>query len=137
MGRRTRSRPGEEEDLVMTATIEASGVVKRFGKTVALNGLDLVAQRGEILAVLGPNGAGKTPFVRSVATLIRPDEGTLRVFGHDVLSDPGTVREMIGLAGQFAAIEPAMTGRENLEMVARLFGQNKKAAKASTAKVLD
>jgi ABC-2 type transport system ATP-binding protein len=121
----------------MTATIEASGVVKRFGKTVALNGLDLVAQHGEILAVLGPNGAGKTTFVRAVATLIRPDEGTLRVFGHDVLEDPAAVRQTIGLAGQFAAIEPAMTGRENLEMVARLFGQNKRTARASTEKVLE
>jgi len=121
----------------MTATIEASGVVKRFGKTVALNGLDLVAQHGEILAVLGPNGAGKTTFVRSVATLIRPDEGTLRVFGHDVLEDPGAVRQTIGLAGQFAAIEPAMTGRENLEMVARLFGQSKRDARASSTKVLE
>ncbi|HLW16469.1 MAG TPA: ATP-binding cassette domain-containing protein [Actinomycetota bacterium] len=121
----------------MTATIEASGVVKRFGKTLALNGLDLVAEQGEILAVIGPNGAGKTTFVRSVATLIRPDEGTLRVFGHDVLRDPGAVRQTIGLAGQFAAIEPAMTGRENLEMVARLFGQNKGTARASTTKVLE
>jgi len=121
----------------MTATIEASGVVKRFGKTVALNGLDLVAQHGEILAVLGPNGAGKTTFVRSVATLIRPDEGTLRVFGHDVMRDPDLVRQTIGLAGQFAAIEPAMTGRENLEMVARLFGQSKRDARASTTKVLE
>jgi ABC-2 type transport system ATP-binding protein len=121
----------------MTATIEASGVVKRFGKTVALSGLDLVAEHGEILAVLGPNGAGKTTFVRSVATLIRPDSGTLRVFGHDVLRDPGTVRQMIGLAGQFAAIEPAMTGRENLEMVARLFGQSRRSARASTTKVLE
>src|SRR5437899_2332050 len=122
-----------EERKAMTATIEASGVVKRFGKTVALNGLDLVAEHGEILAVLGPNGAGKTTFVRSVATLIRPDEGTLRVFGQDVLKDPGAVRETIGLAGQFAAIEPAMSGRENLEMVARLFGQDKRSARASTA----
>jgi len=121
----------------MTATIEASGVVKRFGKTLALDGLDLVAQHGEILAVIGPNGAGKTTFVRSVATLIRPDEGTLRVFGHDVLSDPGAVRQTIGLAGQFAAVEPAMTGRENLEMVARLFGLDKKTARASTTKVLE
>jgi ABC-2 type transport system ATP-binding protein len=102
-----------------------------------LNGLDLVAQHGEILAVLGPNGAGKTTFVRSVATLIRPDEGTLRVFGHDVLEDPGAVRQTIGLAGQFAAIEPAMTGRENLEMVARLFGQSKRDARASSTKVLE
>ncbi|HJT37632.1 MAG TPA: ATP-binding cassette domain-containing protein [Actinomycetota bacterium] len=121
----------------MTPTIEASGLVKRFGKTLALDGLDLVAQPGEILAVIGPNGAGKTTFVRSVATLIRPDEGTLRVFGHDVLHDPGAVRQTIGLAGQFAAIEPAMTGRENLEMVARLFGQNKRAARANTSKVLE
>lgn len=121
----------------MTATIEASGVVKRFGKTLALDGLDLVAEHGEILAVIGPNGAGKTTFVRSVATLIRPDEGTLRVFGHDVLKDPGAVRQTIGLAGQFAAIEPAMTGRENLEMVARLFGLNKRGARASTTKVLE
>ena len=121
----------------MTKTIEASGVVKRFGKTLALNGLDLVAEHGEILAVLGPNGAGKTTFVRSVATLIRPDEGTLRVFGHDVLSDPGAVRQTIGLAGQFAAVEPAMTGRENLEMVARLFGLDKRTARASTEKVLE
>src|SRR5438105_14539862 len=120
----------------MTKTIEATGVVKRFGKTLALNGLDLVAEHGEILAVIGPNGAGKTTFVRSVATLIRPDEGTLRVFGHDVLRDPGAVRQTIGLAGQFAAIEPAMTGRENLEMVARLFGQDKRSAKANSASVL-
>ena len=121
----------------MTATIEASGVVKRFGKTLALDGLDLVAQHGEILAVIGPNGAGKTTFVRSVATLIRPDEGTLRVFGNDVLNDPGAVRQTIGLAGQFAAVEPAMTGRENLEMVARLFGLDKRTARASTTKVLE
>jgi ABC-2 type transport system ATP-binding protein len=121
----------------MTATIEASGVVKRFGKTVALNGLDLVEEHGEILAVLGPNGAGKTTFVRTVATLIHPDEGTVRVFGHDVVREADAVRQSIGLAGQFAAIEPAMTGRENLEMVARLFGQNRRSARASTTKVLE
>ena len=113
----------------MTATIEASGVVKRFGKTVALDGLDLVAEQGVILAVLGPNGAGKTTFVRAIATLIKPDSGTLRVFGHDVVREPETVRQMIGLAGQFAAVEPAMTGRENLIMVARLFGLNRRDAR--------
>ena len=120
----------------MTAIIEASGVVKRFGKTVALNGLDLTAEPGVILAVLGPNGAGKTTFVRSIATLIKPDEGTLRVFGHDVIREPQTVRKLIGLAGQFAAVEQAMTGRENLEMVARLFGQDKRTAKANSDVVL-
>src|SRR6266436_6543127 len=134
-GKQGRTAARNKERGAMTATIEASGVVKRFGKTLALDGVDLVAQHGEILAVLGPNGAGKPTFVRSVATLIRPDSGTLRVFGHDVLRDPGAVRQTIGLAGQFAAIEPAMTGRENLEMVARLFGQSKKASRASTQKV--
>ena len=121
----------------MTATIEAYGLKKRYGKTKALDGLDLVAQRGQVTAVLGPNGAGKTTFVRAVATLLRPDEGTLRVAGHDVRRDPAAVRRVIGLAGQFAAVEPAMTGRENLEMVASLFGQSRRAAKASSAAVLE
>ena len=121
----------------MAPIIEAQGVVKRFGKTVALNGLDLVAEEGVILAILGPNGAGKTTFVRSIATLIKPDEGTLRVFGHDVLREPEAVRQTIGLAGQFAAVEPAMTGRENLEMVARLFGQDKRSSKENSTLVLE
>src|SRR4030095_10593547 len=90
---------------------------------MAAGGLELVAEQGVILAVLGPNGAGKTTFVRCIATLTRPDAGTLRVFGHDVVRKPQIVRSSIGLAGQFAAVEPAMTGRENLEMVARLFGR--------------
>ena len=121
----------------MTATIRASGLVKRFGKTVALDGLDLVAEQGEIVAVLGPNGAGKTTFVRTIATLIKPDGGSLHVFGHDVVRDAGAVRQTIGLAGQFAAVEPAMTGRENLEMVARLFGQDRRSARSNSATVLE
>ena len=121
----------------MTATIEARGLTKRFGKTTALNGLDLTADAGQVVAVLGPNGAGKTTFVRIVATLLRPDEGTLLVAGRDARAEPAAVRRLIGLAGQFAAIEPAMTGRENLEMVARLFGQSRRAAKASAGAVLE
>lgn len=117
--------------------IESVGVVKRFGKTAALDGLDLVAGHGSILAVLGPNGAGKTTFVRCVATLIKPDGGTLRVFGHDVVQKPHLVRSSIGLAGQFAAVEEAMTGRENLEMVARLFGQDRASTKANVDLVLE
>jgi ABC-2 type transport system ATP-binding protein len=117
--------------------IEAGGVVKRFGKTTALDGLDLVAGHGSVLAVLGPNGAGKTTFVRCVATLIKPDGGTLRVFGHDVIKEPHLVRSSIGLAGQFAAVEQAMTGRENLEMVARLFGQDRASTKANVDLVLE
>ena len=121
----------------MTPTIEATGLRKRFGKTVALDGLDLVAEPGQVLAVLGPNGAGKTTFVRTVATLLRPDAGELRVAGHDVRRQPGAVRRVIGLAGQYAAVEPAMTGRENLRLVARLFGQDRRAARASSDRVLE
>jgi ABC-2 type transport system ATP-binding protein len=121
----------------MTPTIEAVGLRKRFGKTVALDGLDLVAEQGEVLAVLGPNGAGKTTFVRTVATLLRPDAGELRVTGHDVRREAQAVRRSIGLAGQYAAVEPAMTGRENLELVARLFGQDARSARANSARVLE
>jgi ABC-2 type transport system ATP-binding protein len=121
----------------MTPTIEAVGLSKQFGKTVALDGLDLVAEPGQVLAVLGPNGAGKTTFVRTVATLLSPDAGELRVVGRDVRREPAAVRRSIGLAGQSAAVEPAMTGRENLEMVARLFGQEARSARVNSAKVLE
>jgi ABC-2 type transport system ATP-binding protein len=117
--------------------VEAAGLVKRYGKVTALDGLDLVAEPGQVLAVLGPNGAGKTTFVRTIATLFRPDGGSLRVAGHDVRREPESVRRLIGLAGQFAAVEPALSGRENLEMVARLFGQDRRAARANSAEVLD
>src|ERR671930_743711 len=121
----------------MTPMIEAAGVVKLFGKTTALDGLNLFAEQGSILAVLGPNGAGKTTFVRCVATLIKPDAGMLRVFGRDVVQEAHSIRSSIGLAGQFAAVEPAMTGRENLEMVARLFGQARTRARANSSRVLE
>jgi ABC-2 type transport system ATP-binding protein len=121
----------------MAAIIEAHGLEKRYGKVRALDGLDLVAESGQVVAVLGPNGAGKTTFVRAVATLLRPDAGTLLVAGHDVRRDPDAVRRIIGLAGQFAAVEPAMTGRENLEMVARLFGHGRREAARRAASVLE
>jgi ABC-2 type transport system ATP-binding protein len=127
----------DEGGVAMAATIEAEGLEKRFRRTRALAGLDLVAESGQVTAVLGPNGAGKTTFVRAVATLLRPDGGTLRVGGHDVRAEPQAVRRLIGLAGQFAAVEPAMSGRENLEMVARLYGQDRRAARASAARVLE
>ena len=121
----------------MTASIEAVGLTKRFGKTQALAGLDLVAESAQVLAVLGPNGAGKTTFIRAVATLVRPDSGELTVLGHDVRREPRLVRTLIGLAGQYAAVEPTMTGRENLELIARLFGQTHRDARANSARVLD
>ncbi len=121
----------------MTATIEADGLTKHYGKTQALDGLDLEAPSGDVVAVLGPNGAGKTTFVRAVATLLRIDGGSLRVTGIDVRKRPADVRRVIGLAGQFAAVEPAMTGRENLEMVARLFGLSRREARAGADAVLE
>jgi ABC-type multidrug transport system ATPase subunit len=102
----------------MTSIIEAHGLVKRFGEVHALAGVDLVAESGRVTALLGPNGAGKTTFVSAVATLLRPDAGELRVAGVDVAADPRRVRRVIGLAGQYASVEPAMTGRENVELVA-------------------
>lgn len=117
--------------------LEASGLTVRFGKVTALDGLDLTAPPGEALAILGPNGAGKTTFVRTVATLLRPASGTLRVRGRDVAADPVAVRRDIGLAGQFAAVEPTMTGRENLEMTARLFGHDRSAARRAASIVIE
>jgi ABC-2 type transport system ATP-binding protein len=117
--------------------VEAHGLTKRYGDVEALAGLDLVATAGRVLAILGPNGAGKTTFVRAIATLLRPDGGTLRVAGIDVARHPERVRRTIGLAGQTAAVEPAMTGRENLRMVARLFGHDRRASRVAADATLE
>ncbi|MGD9704376.1 MAG: ATP-binding cassette domain-containing protein [Acidimicrobiia bacterium] len=120
--------------------IEAVGLTKRYGKkgeVQALAGLDLTARAGQVTAVLGPNGAGKSTLVRAVATLLRPDAGQLTVAGIDAGRHPERVRRVIGLAGQHAAVEPAMTGRENLVMVARLFGHGRRGARAAATAVLD
>jgi ABC-2 type transport system ATP-binding protein len=121
----------------MDALIEAHGLSKKFGKVQALSDLSLTLKAGKPVAILGPNGAGKTTFIRMVATLLQPDRGSLRVGGHDVVRDPMAVRRMIGLAGQSAAVEEMMTGRENLVMVARLYGQPAGAAKQSAARILE
>jgi ABC-2 type transport system ATP-binding protein len=121
----------------MESTLEASGLVKAFGKTRALDGLNLTMRPGQVMALLGPNGAGKTTFVNLVATLLRPDAGTLRVDGIDVARHPGAVRRLVALAGQSAAVEPTMTGRENVVMVARLFGASAAGARRDAAQVLE
>lgn len=121
----------------MPPILEAHGLTKRFKTTEALAGLDLVAERGQVTAILGPNGAGKTTFIRMVATLLLPDAGTLTVAGIDAIREPEKVRRAIGLAGQSAAVESAMTGRENLELIGRLFGHTARQAKASAGVVLD
>jgi len=120
----------------MHALIEADGLSKKFGKVQALSELTLTLPAGEPVAILGPNGAGKTTFIRMVATLIAPDRGTLVVNGRDVVREPMAVRRMIGLAGQSAAVEEMMTGRENLVMVARLYGQGRAQAVASARRIL-
>jgi daunorubicin resistance ABC transporter ATP-binding subunit len=120
----------------MAPIIEAHGLTKHFGETQALAGLDLVAESGRVTALLGPNGAGKTTFISAVATLLRPDSGSLRVAGINALADPKAVRHVIGLAGQYASVEPAMTGLENLRMVARLFGLSKEESADAAVDVL-
>lgn len=120
-----------------TPLLEARDLTVRLGKVTALNGLNLTALPGEVLAVLGPNGAGKTTFVRTIATLVAPTSGALLVRGNDVSTSPLAVRRDIGLAGQYAAVEPTMTGRENLVMTARLFGHRKRAADRSASIVIE
>jgi ABC-2 type transport system ATP-binding protein len=100
--------------------IEAEDLVKRYGETTALAGLNLTIPQGTIYGLLGPNGAGKTTAVRVFATLLRPDGGQARVLGHDVTSQAGQVRELIGLTGQYAALDEYLTGRSNLVMIGRL-----------------
>jgi len=121
----------------MAPILEAHGLTKRFKSTQALAGLDLTAERGQVTAILGPNGAGKTTFIRMVATLLLPDAGELRVAGIDAIREPARVRRAIGLAGQSAAVEGAMSGRENLELVGRLFGHDRRQAAVSAQVVLD
>jgi daunorubicin resistance ABC transporter ATP-binding subunit len=108
--------------------IAAEGLVKRFGATVALDGLDLSVPAGTVAGVLGPNGAGKTTAVRILATLLAADAGRARVAGHDVAAEPEAVRRSLGLTGQFAAVDDALTGRENLVWFGRLRGLAKQAA---------
>jgi ABC-2 type transport system ATP-binding protein len=121
----------------MTPIVEARGLTKHFGEVEALAGLDLVAESGHVTALLGPNGAGKTTFISAVATLLRPNGGELRVAGIDATSEPQRVRRIIGLAGQFASVEPAMTGRENVEFVGRLFGLDRRGARSAATAVLE
>jgi ABC-2 type transport system ATP-binding protein len=122
---------------MVNPVVEARGITKRFGDVDALTGLDLVAEAGQVTALLGPNGAGKTTFISAVATLLSPDAGELRVAGIDARSEPRRVRRLIGLAGQSASVEPAMTGRENLEFVGRLFGLDRRSARTAARAVLE
>jgi oleandomycin transport system ATP-binding protein len=121
----------------MTLTIEAEGLRKRFGDTQALDGVDLAARQGSVLGVLGPNGAGKTTAVRIFATLIRADEGTALVNGHDVAREPAKVREAIGLTGQYASVDELLTGEQNLVMIGQLLDLSGRRARARAKELLE
>jgi daunorubicin resistance ABC transporter ATP-binding subunit len=115
----------------------AEGVEKSFGSAVALSGIDVSVDPGTVLALLGRNGAGKTTFVRILSTLLAPDAGRLQIGGVDVIREPKTVRWLIGLAGQFAAVDETLSGRENLELVGRLYGLPRREARARASEVLE
>src|SRR5579859_5993476 len=117
--------------------IEAEGLRKSFGKVQALKGVDLAVPEGRVCALLGPNGAGKTTAVRVLATLTRPDGGTARIAGHDVVREPGKVRAAIGLAGQHAAVDDGLTGRENLVILGLMWHLGRRRAKARATELLD
>jgi oleandomycin transport system ATP-binding protein len=121
----------------MSDAIQAEGLVKRFGETTALAGVDLAARTGTVLAVLGPNGAGKTTAVRILATLLRPDQGHAKVAGYDVVTQAHQVRQMIALTGQYAAVDETLTGVENLLLIGRLLGQSRQAARRRAVELLD
>jgi daunorubicin resistance ABC transporter ATP-binding subunit len=120
-----------------TLAIEAEGLAKRFGQTSALAGLDLRVPRGSVYGLLGPNGAGKTTAVRVLATLLRPDGGSARVLGADVLADAPRVRQRIGLTGQYAALDNYLTGRANLVMIGELSRLSRRDAKRRAGELLE
>jgi daunorubicin resistance ABC transporter ATP-binding subunit len=122
----SRPCPVEAEDLTVT-----------YGKVTALGGLSLRIEAGTVVGLLGPNGAGKTTLVKVLSTLLRPTRGTARIMGHDVVRDPLPVRLAIGLAGQYAAVDQELTGRENLEMVGRLYRLPRAEARRRAAEVLE
>ncbi len=121
----------------MTYAIQAEGLVKNFGETKALAGVDLETQVGTVLGVLGPNGAGKTTATRILATLLQPDGGRAAVAGHDVTREAHRVRQLIGLTGQYAAVDEKLTGTENLTMLGRLLGLSGRDAKHRAAELLE
>ncbi|MEU9359842.1 ATP-binding cassette domain-containing protein [Streptomyces sp. NPDC048301] len=117
--------------------IEATGLRRRHGDTQALDGLDLSVRKGTVLGLLGPNGAGKTTTVRVLSTLLVPDGGVARVAGHDVVREPAAVRREIGLAGQYAAVDALLTGRQNLELIGRLLHLGRRTARRRAAELLE
>jgi ABC-2 type transport system ATP-binding protein len=128
---------GEGVETDGALAVETKGLAKFFGDTRAVDGIDLSVRRGTVFGVLGPNGAGKTTTLRVLATLLRPDAGTARVLGHDVVDDPDAVRSSVSLTGQFASVDEELTGRENLVLLGRLLGFTHRAADQRAGELLD
>jgi oleandomycin transport system ATP-binding protein len=122
---------------VTRPAVLVTGLTKSFGETPVLDGIDFAVAEGTVLGLLGPNGAGKTTAVRILCTLLRPDSGCAQVLGHDVVRQPQQVRALIGLTGQYAAVDDLLSARENLYMIGRLLGQRRRAARARAAELLD
>jgi ABC-2 type transport system ATP-binding protein len=123
---------------VQTAlAIETEGLVKVFGETTAVDGIDLAVRAGTVYGMIGPNGAGKTTTIRMLATLLRPDAGSARVLGHDVVAEADAVRRCVSLTGQFASVDDELTGRENLVLIGRLLGFSRRPAEARADELLD
>lgn len=120
-----------------TNAIEAQGLVKIFGDNRAVDGVDLTVRTGTVYGVLGPNGAGKTTTIRMLATLLRPDAGEARVFGHDVAREGAAVRSLIGVTGQYASVDETLSATENLVVFGRLLGLSSRAARAKSAELLE
>src|SRR6185503_4303531 len=120
----------------MTYAIETRSLVKTFGSTRALDGVDLSIRSGSVYGLLGPNGAGKTTTIRVLTTLLRPTAGRAIVLGHDVVRDPATVRRKVSLTGQYASVDEDLTGHENLVLISRLLGLSWKDARARAAELL-
>ena len=117
--------------------IETEGLVKVFGETRAVDGIDLAVPAGTVYGVLGPNGAGKTTTIRMLATLLRPDGGSAKVLGHDVVTEADAVRGCVSLTGQFASVDEELSGRENLVLLGRLLGFRRTAARERAAELLE
>ncbi len=133
MHSRPQAAPADDSNAL---AIRTRGLAKRFGDLRAVDGIDLDVPRGMIFAILGPNGAGKTTLMRMLATLARPDEGTASILGHDLVNSPQAVRAEISMTGQFASLDEDLTGRENLVMLARLWGFRGKAARVRADELL-
>lgn len=133
----TRTDPAVQTNDTATSAVRIRGLVKTFGDYTAVNHIDLDIRRGEIFGVLGPNGAGKTTMINMLATLLPIDDGSAEIFGVDVAREPHKIRQLIGVTGQYASVDEKLTGRENLQLIARLQGLSRTAARSIAVELLE